>query len=432
MFTHERWKGPEVRRLGGVMILAFAVGACGESDGGTEWRGTVQDSAGVSIVTNPGSGIWTDETRWTAEEEVRIGVESGDPELQFGLVTGLDVDDDGRIYVLDAQAARVRVFSPDGELVHAFGSAGGGPGELGAMGPQGGAMGLFITSDGNLMVPDMGNFRLARFTPDGDPLESQSLDFAEGIPFFWSVSGNRVVHKQLRRMSLPGLPAVEGGPRDMILALAPDGTVADTLAILAAGQTFEMGENGLPRIRLFAPETVWTVTSDGQLVTGFNSEYSMNVWGADHAVSTVMRREFTRRPVTESERSSFRSAMRGAWEDAGMPEAAANAMMQNVEFEENWPALSAVLGGMDGTIWVQRVDPSKAMDVSSAAELQSMQLGSENWDIFDRDGRYLGPLTMPTGFVPRRVIGNLVYGIHQDELEVQRVMRVRIEGPNGG
>ncbi len=60
-----------------VAIAASTLGivtGCGGSSaeaGGGEWAGSVRDSAGVAVVSNPTSGIWTDEERWTLTEELR-------------------------------------------------------------------------------------------------------------------------------------------------------------------------------------------------------------------------------------------------------------------------------------------------------------------------------------------------------------------------
>lgn len=418
------------RALAVALVTApvMALAACGGGDAGSEWIGSVQDSAGISIITSSGDGAWDDASRWSVVEELRIGVASGDPELQFGLITGVDADDEGNIYVLDAQASRIRVFSPDGEFLTGFGRAGGGPGELSAA-QAGGAQGLFITQDGNLLVPDMGNMRMARFSPEGEALESAPLDFTQGIPLLWAASEDRVVHRQTRNMALPGMPAVGENPQDRVVRLHADGTVQDTLGSFAAGGTFSMGAGGAPEIRFFSPEPVWAITTDGRLVEGLNSEYSLRVWEPESGLTTIVRRDFTRRPVAESDRSGFRSAMTEAWSEAGMPPEMVTTMMGNVSFEENWPALAAAIGGPDGSLWVQRVDPERAMNISTAADIQSLQFGSSRWDVFHRDGRFLGALDLPEGFAPRRVQGDVIYGVHQDDLGVQRVVRLRVVRP---
>ena len=50
----------------------------------------------------------------------------------------------------------------------------------------------------------------------------------------------------------------------------------------------------------------------------------------------------------------------------------------------------------------------------------------------DTEGRFLGSLDMPAKFQPLRFYGNRIYGIGRDELDVQYVMRFRIDGiPTG-
>ena len=64
-----------------AVLVPFPVVGCSERD--SRWTGTVSDSAGVTIISNPAEGIWTETDEWTVEEELRIGVREGDPEYQF-------------------------------------------------------------------------------------------------------------------------------------------------------------------------------------------------------------------------------------------------------------------------------------------------------------------------------------------------------------
>lgn len=410
----------------GLAAAVLLLSACdGSAPAPGEWGGSVEDSAGVRIVSSPAQGIWTDADRWTLEEEVRMGVESGDSELEFGMVIGVDADDEGYMYVVDQLASRVRVFDPEGELVRAFGRAGSGPGELSAQ-----AMGIFIGPDGQIAVPDLMNQRLSRFSPEGETLTAAPLDLNEGIPIGWASAGDRTVYAQRRIMALPGTASGTGDPdatpTDVIVALGPEGRVADTLATLPQGEMVQMGSGGMPEIRMFAPEPVWTVLSDGRFVSGLNSEYSLEVRGADGEMETIVRRDFTRRAVTTGDRSGIRDNFLSAWEEAGIPADMARQMTETIQFEEQWPALTTVLGGPDGTLWVQRVDPDEALELDWTEGLQNLSLGSRDWDVFDPEGRYLGTVEMPDGFVPMRVRGDLIYGIHRDDLGIQRVVRLRV------
>ena len=75
--------------------------ACG---GASAWEGTVTDSAGIAVVHNTATPLWSSGDAWTVTEELRIGELAGEPEYQFGQITFVDVADDGSIFVMDLMA----------------------------------------------------------------------------------------------------------------------------------------------------------------------------------------------------------------------------------------------------------------------------------------------------------------------------------------
>jgi len=52
--------------------------------------------------------------------------------------------------------------------------------------------------------------------------------------------------------------------------------------------------------------------------------------------------------------------------------------------------------------------------------------GGPYWDVFDGDGAYRSVVEMPAGFKPMRFVDDRLYGVHRDELEMQRVVRLRL------
>ncbi|CAN5769441.1 hypothetical protein BH23GEM11_BH23GEM11_11930 [soil metagenome] len=418
--------------------LLMALAACGGDDASSS-PAMVQDSAGVRIITNPGSGTWSADEAWQMEEELRIGVAEGDPELQFGSLVGVDGDAQGRIVTLDQQAARIRVFGEDGELLHAFGRAGGGPGELSqAISP---ATSVFFEADGSIAVPDLGNMRLARFSVAGEALDSPRLAIeTTGIPILFSRAANRDLVVQYRQMAIPGAAALGGeeSSADRIVRLGPATSEGEALVEVTAGETFSMGAGGMPQFRIFAPEPVWAVLSDGRVVTGTNNEYSLTLHasggaatGADAGAAsgrTIVRRTVDRVPVTERQQTQMRDLFRQSFEDSGqpIPPAALEQILGGMTFESHWPALAAILPGPDGTLWVQRVEAGEALEELTMESLQAGEFGSRNWDVFDTEGTYLGAVEMPDGVQPLRFVGDQLYGIHRDDLRIQRAVRLRV------
>lgn len=61
--------------------------------------------------------------RLTGESVLIIG-EPGDEDGQFRVPLGIDIDDEGNVYVCDMMRARIQKFSPDGELLAAMGALG--------------------------------------------------------------------------------------------------------------------------------------------------------------------------------------------------------------------------------------------------------------------------------------------------------------------
>jgi hypothetical protein len=409
--------------LGTGMILVL--GGCG-GDGAGVPQPIVTDSAGIRIVTNPDRGAWAEGEGWRLEEELRIGVDAGPTELQFGSVVGVDADPSGRIYVLDGQARQVRVFGPDGRLVTSFGRGGGGPGEFSQMLAQQMPGLLFVLQDGSVAIPDMGNARIAHFGPDGEVLGSQPITLDDGIPMLWTRSADRAIYRQVRRMGMPGMPASEAVPSDRIIRMDGLGGEEEVVLEVPPGESFGTGAGGMPQIRIFAPEPVWAVLSDGRLVTGSNHRYSLELRTPGGDVESITRRDVQRREVTSRDEGAFREIFRDAWGEAGIPPDMVSQLMTAVSFEPWWPALAQLLAGPEGTLWVQRVDPESGVRDLTVEDLQAGRFGSPRWDVFGVDGTYLGSVDVPEGITPLRFVDDHLYGVHRDELEVQRVVRLRL------
>lgn len=128
----------------------------------------------------------------------RIGSLSG-PDA-FGLVESVAVDSAGRIYVLDSLNRRVRIYTPEGELLTETGGEGEGPGEFSS--PED----LELTADGRVLVADRDRevevFRLEggrlrfveRFPIDVTPWDTCVLDGRLVVQGIRHAEGGGVVH----------------------------------------------------------------------------------------------------------------------------------------------------------------------------------------------------------------------------------------------
>jgi hypothetical protein len=408
------------RRIGAA-VAGLAIAACG---GGADWTGTVTDSAGVAIVQNAENPIWTESSAWTLEEELSIGETEGQPEYQFGQIGTVAVGSDGRLFVMDMQGQHVKVFTPDGQFDRTIGGPGAGPGEIGA-----GAVFVLVGVGDTVFVPDMANRRINRYGPDGSPLTSSPLEIEKGLPMVFQATPSGTIAAQVRSLSLPNRPAPD--TLDRIMLLESDGTFGDTLLEFPSGGTLDFG-GGSPEINLYSPEPAWDLTDDLRVLYGINDEYRIGLYGTEGELQRVITMPFEREPVSDNDRQAVMTALERAWVDAGVPPQMLPQLRTMVHFAEFFPAFSSVQVGPRGSIWVQHVQSAAGLTEEELAEFNVMEdTGSPDWDVFDADGRFLGIVSMPPRFQPRHFVGDRIFGVWRNELDVQFAMQLRVVGIPG-
>ncbi len=265
-----------------LLIATPLLQACG--DGGGAWEGTVTDSAGVTVVHNTSNPIWGSGDEWTVTEELRIGTVAGEPEYQFGQLAFLDVGDDGTMYAMDILAQEVRAFDAQGNYVMTIGGPGSGPGEIGR-----GTVFVFVSPLGDVVIPDLGNQRVNRYGPKGEPLGSFPLQLQAGIPTRFEMDSSGRLMAQLRGLPVPGMAALEEG--DPIVVYDTTGAVADTLAMLPKGQTLAGTTEGQLSMVLFSPEPLWALDETGSVFYAMNDQYRILVNDSDGALTRVITRD---------------------------------------------------------------------------------------------------------------------------------------------
>lgn len=409
-----------LRSMGWLPALALAAACGGEPGSSAGWSGTVEDSAGVQIVRNPSEAVWSADEAWGFEEVVTIGTAAGDADYQFGQISGLDATSDGRILVLDNQAQHVKVFSPDGLYERTIGKAGSGPGEFGP-----GAAMLMVGAGDTVIVPDAGNQRVNILLLDRGEHTSFPLRFEEGIPMRWQVSEAGTLVAQRRALNLPNQ---EVSDVDAIVRQAYDGTIVDTLATPARGETFTLS-GGLPEFHFFAPEPAWTLLDDGSFCFGVNSDFRITVSDMDGTVRRVITLPRDPGLVTEEDQQIITELVMRLMEEQGVPPQAMSAIEQNISYEERFPAFLQLSDGPRNSLWAQQVGVPSDMTADERENWNPvLDQGSDEWDVFDAEGRFLGTTTMPDRFTPFSFRGDLLYGVWRDEFEVQYVRVYRITG----
>lgn len=428
---------PSIRIAAALFIAAATatLAACGGSGTSSESAAVERDSIGDTLVVRTVSG-----SAWGGREgrlvpEVTIGVLDGPEEQIFGNLRSMAVGPDGRIFVMDGQALAVRVFAPDGSYVRTLGRDGGGPGEFGQ--PDGG---MAMLSDGRLAVRDPGNARLQLFdAASGEPLEtwpviaggfntSNPMVRAAGDTLLTPVLMDRDVDVSEWRMGLQ--------------RVAPDGSIADTLEAPDAGWDAPRIEarmeseggtsvsmNGVP----FAPDEQVAYHPDGFFIHGISTRYAFTLLRPGNWLRI--------------ERASEPARVMPGEKDEAEASATRNMRFTDPNWRWNGPAIpdvkpyfEQILPAEDGRIWVvvelpgvEGDDPD--YDPTDPDAVEQRWSAPNAFDIFEIDGTYVGRVPAPEEMrlYPRPVIrGDYVWAVTRDELDVQRIVRYRLEPPGPG
>jgi hypothetical protein len=147
------------RTLYGILVLLVA--ACTSSDdSGSSSPTVVEHPNGSRSVTH--QSVAAQPLQLT--EDMRVGVADGSEDETFGEIRAFGVDNDGNVYVLDAQAQDVRVFDANGQFLRRIVRRGAGPAEVA------GANGLFVHSDNTVWLNDPDNARFMHIDREGNEL----------------------------------------------------------------------------------------------------------------------------------------------------------------------------------------------------------------------------------------------------------------------
>lgn len=390
-------------RLVPLLFGALACACGGDAPVATGVR--VDTIGGVVHVLNTGAGLWAPDERWRVDTArmVEIGaVEGGDPYV-FGRVTAVVTGADGRIYVADAQAAEIRVFSPAGEFLSRLGRDGEGPGEFRDV------SGLGIAPDGGIAALDGQLGRVSLFRADGEFVRSFRLE----RPFMITTYGALVRFDSLGRFydrtTLSHAVAVD---TLAIVRYSPAGEVDDTVIVaIHEPQRVFVRRGGVPVMSLglpFAAAPLATVGPDGSIYATRADAYEIARLGPGGDTLRVIRRAVTPPVVTAAERDSALREIRQRYREAAGAEP-----RELPPIPDHKPAILALHVDDAGYLWVlgSPEGPAEA---------------GVDWDVFDLEGRYLGPVPLPP-MVVWHIGERAIAGVAYDELGVARVRVVPLD-----
>lgn len=409
--------------LTGLSVFALA---CESDDAPADQPGTVivQDSAGIEIVESM-TPVW-DGDGWTvaATPTTVIGRVSGDERYLFGGVNGAVVLRDGRIAVLDGQAARIRVYSADGDHIEDWGRSGEGPGEFSGsprrMFPYRGDSILVeqFANDGSTIFDDRGRFGRTvppemwlLFQNDRASLFDPSLGPVRTCCTLWGPLPDGVFLGSYSEM----LPYSGSGTMrsSVMAAITPDSGGTPVPAGIFKGGLYNRVEGGLTELQ-FQFRFSMAVGPDGYFVTEGDS-YSFNAYDAGGRLRRIIRLAREPRPITDDIRAAHEARLR----EQTSPDDEWFRRELSKPYPAHLPAFESLHADTEGNLWA-RQRRYGADEVRVGAEMYEFY-------IFGADGRHLGTIELPANLEIYQLGADFILGRVRDELDVDYVHLYRIE-----
>lgn len=378
--------------LAGLTLASMSTG-CGDAgvarEGGAGVSTMVDTAGDVLHIRNEGAA-----PALTPEPVLALGSMGGLDETapdEFGRVRGVVADGEGRLYIGDGHAREIRVFSPDGEFLHALGRPGGGPGEIG------GLHGLAWAAPETLAVLDYENARVTLLDTRGDQVGqwpwapitgSQRFLFSAGAGEFYTFffrgrgAGSRVWVRY-----------VQGEPADTLDIPATEVGDGGTETCFGDGIGFFHNPFGDRVLSVPAP--------GGETVTARSSEYRLAFSSPGGDTLRTVSRQAERVPVTDADWAPTDSAyaeFREAWAGARCEGA--------INRPEHRPVLRGIFFDHDGRLMV---------------EWQSTD--GPALDLYDHDYRWVATVPLPERDDSEsiRLRDGRLYLVAKDSLDVQQV-----------
>lgn len=428
LFVGLRWWYAKIRgrisRLLCLVVLGphFACGA-GSGDAGL----TVRDSAGIEIV-EMSDGFAASVPELTLQEDLRIGALDGPPELEFARILHVAEGDDGTIYVADAGNHVVRKFSPEGEFQLEFGGEGEGPGRF--TGPW------YLNTLGDTVVV-VDRF-IQYFDPDGILIEAVAPRLAERSPYVWELDVTPAGWFAKTRSISSFQQKREGrGPfadTTYVEQLNPMSGARGTIMFAYPLETWYLLHGAFHVQPFLEPTPQHKVGRDGRIYFARGGQYDIEIWSPIDAVERpgmMLERRITAdvpaMPRTNELVGMYLEAQRERFQNVpsgGEGDIARKIQMEDrleLEGPDHRPVIGRLLVSPSGEFLVERLD------------LDENPFRTDNptaWDLIRDDGVIKGRLTTSDRFRPLALTPRGLLGVLKDELDVQYVVRYRIEESN--
>jgi len=284
-------RAPRIAAMLAVLACVLVAAAAQAAD----WKGKVETVDGVKTVTNPATGFAAPATQ-KLPELWRVGGDTDDEDEFFGVISDIDIDANGDVYLLDSQLNEVKVYSKEGEFIRSIGREGEGPGEFR------GAVAMYFTPDDKVAVLQTMPGKIVLLTRDGTPAGDGVLPKPEDNGFQIlqggeARGGNTVLFLARTKFDQA---ANKWSRRGFLASVDNSGKLL--CEYTSKDNTINMSDAEMSDVAWDTFERRWEVGQDGKVYTcNSYDDYVINVYGKDGKLEKVIKRDFkhTARPASE-------------------------------------------------------------------------------------------------------------------------------------
>lgn len=401
-------------RLSLFILSAVLVSPLDAQDSGAagSWKAERSKRGDTTVVRTVSGSVWGEKVALV--EELRIGSKEGDGANSFGFIQGFAVFQSGVIAVFDGSVPALRLFSPEGKHLRTLGRDGAGPGEY-----RNQTLGLAVDRDGILLMYDPRNARLNRWNEDGTLLPSwrvpTGLFTNQALEI--DTAGNVFIKVTTERPE-PGKPWKVGLAR-----LDRQGVLVDTLlppsipGDAPADATF------------FEPQKHWYWSRSGEWVTGFSGAYAITIAAPGRGALRI-ERPVARVALAPDERRNYQEMA-----DALSKNPMIRGSTGRANVPDHKPYFRWLQTDLDGRIWVdvhgqgETFEPTSRPTQPGAPPVPPLRWREpRRFDVFARDGSYLGRIELPRRTSFSEAKGNRIWTVQRGDDDEQYVVRYRIDG----
>jgi len=239
----------------------------------TKWKGAIEEEYGVTVVKNPKKPIH-DDAVFSLKEDLALGKKERNEKHMFYLLTDMDADSSGNIYVLDSENVNIKVYDPKGRFLKVFSRKGKGPGQLSN------PIDIYIDDKDLIYVCDSGNNRISIFDGQGDFVSSINFkEYSAGKIIGINPRGGIIL--RVDKTSIES--SMSFITRSYFINMYSDrfdfkkNLYSISVPIM---QHFRKGEKGIALSIPYQKELCWTLDSSGNVYIGESQAYEIQVFSS--------------------------------------------------------------------------------------------------------------------------------------------------------